>query len=151
MTSTLCVGKGQHCFFKTRLAIPPRPCLVATHAFPSGLKGMGFESTRFVTDVATHVSTLDAPAKTEHISWYDRFSEHWTSAHSEEELQEILRNETEKMIFIDFFAGFCGSCKVRSLHKELLWINGFRLLFHHCPELLQTQIIKKTIDLLSAM
>jgi len=43
--------------------------------------------------------------------WFDKYSENWTHAHSAQELVQILRTETAKMIFIDFYAGFCGSCK----------------------------------------
>lgn len=81
--------------------------------------------------------------------WFDKYPENWTEAHSEEELLQILRHETQRMVFVDFYAGFCGSCKVWNCQSTAFMLNDLcpRLPFHNCLEWLGIQIFREIICL----
>lgn len=68
---------------------------------------------RQTAQTAIHVTTFDTPEVQQREKWYDKNAELWKTAKSEAELKEICETEQEKMIFLDLYAGFCGSCKVR--------------------------------------
>lgn len=77
---------------------------------------------RQIAQTAIHVTTFDTPEVQQREKWYDKNSELWKTAESAAELKEICQTEREKMIFLDLYAGFCGSCKVRiSLVSHSFW------------------------------
>lgn len=53
----------------------------------------------------------DAAALPEHVQWFKQNKEFWVEAESQTQLVDIMAEETEKFIVVDFYAGWCSSCK----------------------------------------
>ena len=117
MSSTLCAGT-RHGHLRRHA---PMAFSRASMTVFSTRESSTRSSTRFLkwypSDTRIRVSTLEPPPATEHVKWFDKFPEFWLTVHSAEDLQRILSNETEKLIFVDFYAGHCGACRVRSCHR----------------------------------
>ena len=114
MSSTLCTGTRHGHLRRHATTALPRASMTVFSARESSTRC----TTRFLKwhpcDTRIRVSTLEPPSSaTEHVKWFDKFSEFWLTAHSAEDLQRILSNETGKFIFVDFYAGHCGACRVR--------------------------------------
>lgn len=58
-------------------------------------------------------STTDTPSTTVpvHVEWFNKNKELWIEASTPEELMEAIETETDRFVVVDFYAGWCSSCK----------------------------------------
>lgn len=56
-------------------------------------------------------SPIPSPTPPTHVEWYNKNKELWFEAHSAEELTKAMQTEEDKYVVVDFYAGWCSSCK----------------------------------------
>lgn len=58
-----------------------------------------------------NVTEAPSPNPPTHVEWYNKNKELWFEAHSAEDLTEAIQTEEDKYVVVDFYAGWCSSCK----------------------------------------
>lgn len=125
-----CVVSTAHCSSVKAGCWPERHSRIATLQSP--MQGQIFQMTNQGQNPHTMrlqaASVTEPKGSSEKVEWYNKKKELWTEADDVEALKTLLTvNDTGKPLVVDFYAGWCSSCKTAypALCKVCCWNDTY--------------------------